>query len=199
MKQLLTILIAIIICLTTSAQMTESEVLDHRSDHLKELVDPEQGMLSEEEITSFGGLDYFEFDSTYQITAIFQKSKGKKFEMPTSTERLPVYRRFGYITFTINGKNCKLEVYQNMSLKKKKEFKDYLFIPFRDATSRIEAYGGGRYLDVKIPKGNSIQLDFNLAYNPYCAYSNHYSCPIPPIENTLKVSILAGEKTPLAH
>ncbi|MDG1428784.1 MAG: DUF1684 domain-containing protein, partial [Crocinitomicaceae bacterium] len=74
-----------------------------------------------------------------------------------------------------------------------------LFIPFRDKTSRHETYGGGRYLDVQIPDRDMMHLDFNLAYNPYCAYSHRYSCPIPPEENTLNVSILAGEKTPLAH
>lgn len=196
MKKILTIILSII-CFAISAQMTEPELLEHRSDHLSELLDPEQKMLNEEEIKSFGGLDYFYFDSTYQITATFKKSKGKKFEMPTSTERLPIYRRYGLITFVFQGKECTLEVYQNMALRKKKKYKNYLFIPFRDETSRNETYGGGRYLDVEIPKGELIELDFNLAYNPYCAYSHRYSCPIPPDENTLKISILAGEKTPM--
>ena len=86
-----------------------------------------------------------------------------------------------------------------MALRKKKEYKDYLFIPFRDGTSRMETYGGGRYLDLRIPKGKTILVDFNLAYNPYCAYSHRYSCPIPPEINTLNVRILAGEKTPFGH
>ena len=86
-----------------------------------------------------------------------------------------------------------------MALRKEEGFEDYLFIPFRDGTSRIETYGGGRYLDVRIPDGKELLIDFNLAYNPYCAYSHRYSCPIPPVVNTLDVKIIAGEKTPIGH
>tara|TARA_Y100000385_G_scaffold289857_1_gene360723 strand:- start:10628 stop:11224 length:597 start_codon:yes stop_codon:yes gene_type:complete len=182
-----------------SAQMSEDEILEHRAAHSKGLMDPEKKVLRQDEIEEFGGLDYFQFDSTYQITATFKKSKGKKFEMPTSTDRLPVYRRYGYITFQHENHTCTLEVYQNIALKRKKQYRKSLFIPFRDKTSRRETYGGGRYLDAQIPDSEMMQLDFNLAYNPYCAYSHRYSCPIPPEENTLNVSILAGEKTPLAH
>ena len=81
----------------------------------------------------------------------------------------------------------------------RKDYKDYLFIPFRDVTSGKETFGGGRFLDARIPKNDTLLIDFNLNYNPYCAYSERYSCPIPPTENTLKVSILAGEKVPVGH
>jgi uncharacterized protein (DUF1684 family) len=86
-----------------------------------------------------------------------------------------------------------------MALKKQKEYKKYLFIPFRDLTSGKESYGGGRYIDTEIPAGETLILDFNRAYNPYCAYSHRYSCPIPPEENTLKVEIRAGEKVPVGY
>ncbi|MFT5778952.1 MAG: hypothetical protein ACI837_001909 [Crocinitomicaceae bacterium] len=181
------------------AQKSSSEIQIHRAEHITSLTDTAAHVLNFEEVQSFGGLDYFDFDSTYQITATFKKSKGKIFEMPTSTERLPKYRRYGIIEFTHAGTKCRLEVYQNMVLKKSKEHKDYLFIPFRDGSSSKDSYGGGRYLDVKIPKGKELLIDFNLAYNPYCAYSHRYSCPIPPAANTLNVSINAGEKTPMAH
>ena len=74
-------------------------------------------------------------------------------------------------------------------------YENYLFIPFRDITSGDETYGGGRYLDFRIPETDSVTIDFNLSYNPYCAYNHKYSCPIPPAENSLPVKILAGEKT----
>lgn len=183
----------------TFGQLSESEVQEKRKRHAEELADSTLGVLNADEINEFGGLDYFAFDSTFQIEATFIKKKGKRFEMPTSTERLPIYRRFGIIQFTINDSLYELEVYQNMALRKKKGFKDYLFIPFRDNTSRHETYGGGRYLDIRIPKGETLLVDFNLAYNPYCAYSYRYSCPIPPKVNTLNVSIRAGEKTPFGH
>lgn len=181
------------------AQLTEQEVLAQRETHVKELSDTAYGVLNQKEVDEFEGLDYFDFDSEFQINATFTKDKGKVFEMLTTTERKPKYRRFGYVDFEVNGKKCRLEVYQNMGLKKQKEYRDYLFIPFRDGTSRNETYGGGRYLDVRIPSGKTILLDFNLAYNPYCAYSYRYSCPIPPECNTLTTKIEAGEKTPLGH
>jgi uncharacterized protein (DUF1684 family) len=198
MKNIL--LILFIFCTEiASAQMSHEGILLHRREHLAELGDTAAHVLDLDEIESFGGLDYFDFDSTYQLKVKFKKSMGKTFEMPTSTDRLPVYRRYGVIEFTVDGVICTLEVYQNMALRKEEGFKDYLFIPFRDATSSSESYGGGRYLDVKIPKKKEMLVDFNLAYNPYCAYSHRYSCPIPPAVNTLKVSISAGEKTPMAH
>jgi uncharacterized protein (DUF1684 family) len=192
-------LLFLLISNLTFGQLSESDVLEKRKIHAEELGDSTMGVLNAEEISEFEGLDYFEFTSTFQIEATFTKKKGRRFKMPTSTDRLPVYRRYGLIQFTINDSLYELEVYQNMAIRKEKGFKDYLFIPFRDNTSRNETYGGGRYLDVRIPEGKTLLLDFNLAYNPYCAYSYRYSCPIPPKVNTLNVSIRAGEKTPFGH
>ena len=192
-------LLFLLISNLTFGQLSESDVLEKRKIHAEELGDSTMGVLNAEEISEFEGLDYFEFTSTFQIEATFTKKKGRRFKMPTSTDRLPVYRRYGLIQFTINDSLYELEVYQNMAIRKEKGFKDYLFIPFRDNTSRNETYGGGRYLDVRIPEGKTLLLDFNLAYNPYCAYSYRYSCPIPPKVNTLNVSIQAGEKIPFGH
>ncbi len=170
-----------------------------RHKHSDELIDPSAQILTDSEIDHFRGLDYFDINENYRIHATIKKSKGKKFKMPTSTDRTPIYRRYGYVYFKINDELCTLTVYQNMELMKKKGYEDYLFIPFRDATSTVETYGGGRYLDLRIPTSDQIQIDFNLSYNPYCAYSYRYSCPIPPEENKLKVRIEAGEKTPFGH
>ena len=114
--------------------------------------------------------------------------------MATSTDRTPVYRRFGYIYFTIDKIQYQLTVYQNIALMKDKELKNYLFIPFRDLTSAKTAYGGGRYIDFNIPSSTNVKIDFNTAYNPYCAYSPRFYCPIPPKENSLPIAIEAGEK-----
>lgn len=180
-------------------QKTEVETLAERADKEALLKDSSTHMLDSLELAAFIGLDYYDFDTNYQVAATFKKDKGPKFEMPTSTDRLPIYRRYGYVTFSIDSVEYTLTVYQNMELRKDKEYKDYLFIPFRDATSTKTTYGGGRYLDARIPDGNLMVLDFNQAYNPYCAYSHLFSCPVPPKENTLKVPIEAGEKIPLAH
>ncbi|MEI9956742.1 MAG: DUF1684 domain-containing protein [Ferruginibacter sp.] len=90
-----------------------------------------------------------------------------------------------------------LTVYQSKSLTKNDQYKDYLFIPFTDATSGDESYGSGRYIDILTTdiKNNTVTIDFNKAYNPYCAYTTGYNCPIPPRENYLIVAVKAGEKS----
>ena len=183
------------------AQLTETEITEMRKQHLYELTDTNYHYLNTEEISNFQGLDYYPFDTSFQLSATFDKDTGKKFKMQTSTSRLPIYRRFGYLYFTIDSVSCRLTVYQNMDLLKqnRKEYKNYLFIPFKDKTTRISTYGGGRFLDFQKPKSSTVNLDFNMSYNPYCAYTYRYSCPIPPEENTLNVPIKAGEKIPLGH
>ena len=199
MRYLSLLLTAFCIVNYTFSQKTENEIVEIRKDHKLLLLDSTQNMLTSQEIANFNGLDYFEFDSEFQIEAKFKKKKGKKFEMATSTDRKPFYRRYGYIYFRIDGVDCKLEVYQNIALKRNPEYKNYLFIPFKDGTSALTTYGGGRFMDVERTKEKTILIDFNLAYNPYCVYSYRYSCPIPPKCNTLKVDIRAGEKTPIGH
>lgn len=190
------------LCLTVTSvqgQLTKEEIEQSRKDHLTHLTDTSFHLLNQEEIDAFPGLDYFEFDKQFQVVAKFTKDKGRKFKMPTSTERLPVYRRYGFLDFEIDGKACRLEIYQSMSLKRQKEYKNYLFLPFKDATAPHLTYGGGRFIETEIPEGDEMLIDFNTAFNPYCAYSPRYSCPIPPEQNTLDVEIRAGEKVPLAH
>jgi len=114
--------------------------------------------------------------------------------MKTSTERTPIYVKYGEVQFTIEGQPLKLNVYRHIELSKKKEFKEYLFLPFSDLSSGNESYIGGKYIDLKIPKGNTIAIDFNTSYNPYCAYNHKYSCPKVPLENDLNIEILAGVK-----
>jgi hypothetical protein len=148
-----------------------------------------------EKMADFKGLPYFPIDYTYYVKAIFKKiKKGKWFKMPTTTDRIAWYRRFAVLEFELEGKKYTLTAYQNQDLIRRPEYKDYLFIPFRDLTSNKETYGGGRYIDLRMPDGDTIILDFNLAYNPYCAYNYKYSCPIPPKENTLDMEIRAGEQ-----
>lgn len=98
---------------------------------------------------------------------------------------MPVYVKYGDLYFSINGKDFKLNVFQNQELISDPEYYNYLFLPFTDLTNGETTYSGGRYLDLRIPEGDSILLDFNKAYNPFCAYSCDYSCPIVPAENDL--------------
>src|SRR6188768_1101399 len=104
---------------------------------------------------------------------------------------------FSSIHFTINDTAVTLNIYQSQDLMTMQQYKDHLFIPFTDATSGEETYESGRYIDLEIKDiaNDKVLIDFNKAYNPYCAYvSGKYNCPIPPSENRLTVTIRAGEK-----
>ncbi|MEN9997376.1 MAG: hypothetical protein RI922_366 [Bacteroidota bacterium] len=195
----LTILLSLFYINSFNAQTDEDSLIELRIVRMGEMIDSSSHILNAEEQKSFEGLQFFKVDSSFRVTAKFTKEVGKKFEMPTSTERKPIYRQFGFIEFSLEGKASKLYVYQNMALRHKKEYKDYLFIPFRDATNGNETYGGGRYLDFKKTTNTEVVVDFNTVYNPYCVYSHRYSCPIPPAENTLTVPIHAGEKVPVGY
>jgi uncharacterized protein (DUF1684 family) len=103
------------------------------------------------------------------------------------------------VTFNLKGNAYRLNVYQNQDLMKKEGFEDYLFLPFLDDTNGEESYGGGRYIDLGIPEGDEVVIDFNKAYNPYCAYNEKYSCPIVPRENYLDLKVEAGVKAFQKH
>jgi len=143
----------------------------------------------------FNGLDFYPITEKYIVEATFKRTKKSKvFKMKTTTARTPLYKKYGELYFSIDGKSLVLSVYQNLELIKNPEYKDYLFLPFSDLTCGNESYIGGRYLDIKIPKSKKIIINFNKAYNPYCAYHYKYSCPIVPLENDLDIEIRAGVK-----
>jgi len=151
--------------------------------------------LTKADLASFKTLDFYPINEKYFVVAQFTRTaKEKPFEMQTSTDRKPVYVKYGEVEFTLDGKALKLNVYRNIELSKQKKYKDYLFLPFSDLTSGNESYIGGKYIDLKIPKDNTIAIDFNTSYNPYCAYNHIYSCPKVPLENDLNVDIKAGVK-----
>ena len=156
-------------------------------------------ILNEKEREKIESLAYFPVDTNWRIDAILEKDKGKRFKMPTSTDRTPTYRRYGWINIETADTTFRLAAYQNLELKGKK-YKDYLFIPFKDSNAPNTTYGAGRYVEVYKQKGKEkILIDFNTAYNPYCAYSYRYSCPITPEVNHLIFPINAGEKNPIMH
>lgn len=142
----------------------------------------------------FKGLPFYKIDSAYTVTAkIIRTVDSKPFEMQTTTDRKPEYVVFAVATFKIKGKPYKLNIYKSYE-PSKPEYEDYLFLPFTDETSGNNSYAGGRFIDLRIPEGDEIVIDFNQAYNPYCAYNYKYSCPIPPSENHLQIRIEAGVK-----
>jgi uncharacterized protein (DUF1684 family) len=143
-------------------------------------------------------MHFFTVNEKYRVPARFEKvENGSWFQMPTSGKMKQVYRVYGVLSFKINNTPVKLNVYQSQSLMQSEQYKNYLFLPFTDATTGNETYESGRYIDISTAdiKDNQVLIDFNKAYNPYCAYvSGRYNCPIPPKENNMTVAIRAGEK-----
>lgn len=171
----------------------KERVLAFRVDMNKKFSDPLTSPLAEAEIEAFKKLKYYAFDHKYLVEAQFiPNKKAKKFKMKTTTDRKPLYSKFAKIKFELKGELYVLDVYQNLGLIQKEGYEDYLFIPFTDLTNGESTYGGGRYLDFRMPKGETVEIDFNLAYNPYCAYNYKYSCPIVPLEDHIPTRVEAG-------
>lgn len=187
-------------CLSQTEADLIKEIKDHQAEENNNFSDPETSILEETDLAKFKALDFYPIDLKYRVKAKLVRTPNEKpFKMRTTTERLPEYVKYGEAHFTIDGEKLKLNVYKSTSEPKDPKYKDYLFIPFTDYTSGDGAYGGGRYVDAWIPEGDILVIDFNKAYNPYCAYNKKYSCPIPPRENDLKIRIEAGVKDFGAH
>lgn len=146
-----------------------------------------------ENVAEYKGLNWFAPDKNYQIKARLIPVENKKMiELPTSDGKTKRYMEYAYAEFKLDGKEHRLLILEIIDMG---PYKGTLFLAFGDETSARETYGAGRYLDVKKPRGqNSILLDFNEAYNPYCAYNDNFSCPLPPPENLLTIPVRAGEK-----
>jgi len=135
-------------------------------------------------------LSYFPVDPSYSAPAVLKLSEDRPvFEMPTSTGKLRKMERVGVLEFTLGGETRSLGAFIEAGSRVTR-----LFVPFSDLTSGTETYAAGRYLDLD-PTGTGIyEIDFNRAYNPYCAYNDSFDCPYPPSSNRLKVPIRAGER-----
>ncbi len=155
----------------------------------------EKSPLTENDLANFTELSFFPIDTTYTVKAKIERIKdAKPFKMQTTTDRLPIYVLFAIASFELNGKNYSLEIYQNENLMNSTIDKNYIFLPFTDMSNGKTSYEGGRYIDLEVPKGDELIIDFNQAYNPYCAYNPKFSCPIPPKQNHLDTFIEAGVK-----
>lgn len=152
--------------------------------------------LTKKDRKTFRGLNFFDFDPTFVVTAELKRTPDTEFfNMKTTTSRLSKERIFGIVTFVINNETYNLNVYQGEENMQTTGLEDYLFLPFLDDTNGEGSYAGGRYIDLRIPEGNIIVIDFNEAYNPYCDYNEKFSCPIVPRVNYLPIEVKAGLKT----
>ena len=195
-----TILILLLFIFSAQAQTFygSADVKAFREGRDKDFRNPAQTPLKAEDFTSFKGLNYFAEDKKFVVSAKFKKSKDEKyFLMPTSNGTTKKYIKLGVLKFNLDGKDYTLNAYQSemIVLSKSSPYKNLLFIPFKDLTNSKKSYPGGRYLNIVLPAGDKAILNFNLAYNPSCAYgSDKFSCPLPPKDNFLQAEIKAGEK-----
>jgi len=170
-----------------SAEVFQKETNEHYSDE-------ESSPLLKEDLINFKGLSFYKIDSQFIVVAKINRiEKIKPFKMKTTTDRRLEYVVYAVATFELNDAEHTLNIYKSYGTSKP-EYEDYLFLPFTDETSGNDTYGGGRFIDLRIVEGSEMVIDFNQAYNPYCAYNHGYSCPIPPKENHLKTRIEAGVK-----
>jgi len=155
--------------------------------------DASKSPLKPKDLKTFSSLSFFPIDSSFVVKAkLIPTPNSVYFDMKTTTERVSKERVFGILSFRLSDQNVELNVYQGLDSTDSKS--NYLFLPFLDDTNGFSTYGGGRYMDLTVPKTDSIWLDFNTAYNPYCAYNERYSCPIVPRENYIPLKVKAGVK-----
>ncbi len=145
-----------------------------------------QSPLTREQKQDFHGLQYFPENDSLRLEVKVDEFENKQtFEMQTSTGDVQIYEKFGKFRFEVDGEEAELTIYQSQH---------GFFLPFVDTLAGKETYPAGRYLEPEPLPGGHFIVDFNIAYNPYCAYNEMWSCPITPAENRLKVAIRAGEK-----
>jgi len=169
-----------------------SELTEFRAEKDRFFRDHPSSPLTDDQRVAFEGLSYFDEDPALVVRAALETDgvdTAEAIDMQTSTGGTQTYRRAGIARFEVDGEATQATLYASDDM-------DELFLPFRDGTSGRETYGAGRYLEVEPPGADgAVEIDFNLAYNPYCAYNPEWSCPIPPGENWLAVPIRAGERS----
>lgn len=159
--------------------------------------DLERSPLPPDQVADFDSVPRYGYNPDFRVKARWVVSpKEKPFELKTTTERKPRYQKLGALHFRLLDADVELPVYVNVEPARKPTPTDHVFIPFTDLSNGHTTYMGGRYMDMEMAlfEQDSIMLDFNVAYNPYCVYSERYSCPIPPPENYIPVFIAAGAR-----
>lgn len=197
-KKLLYILIPIIIIITIynlnsdeSSQIYQQQVADVRMERIRYLKESESSPFQQFKV-KYQPLEFFPVNPVYKVRANLERiEKPTRLQIKNSDGSTDAYSKFAYASFKLNNQSLKLLILKPAGFG---ALPNTYFTAFADETSGTSTYGGGRYLDLEIDKSDNIEIDFNLAYNPYCAYTSEYSCPLPPPENILPLSILAGEK-----
>lgn len=175
-------------------QRYEEKMATFRKKYKEDFIREERSPLKAKDT---GFIRFYPINSNYAVWAELSLTPNAPvFDMLTHSGKKQQYRQYAIATFKIKSKIYNLNIYQSLKLIAKEEMKDHLFLPFNDLTNYKSTFGGGRYIDLSVIdiRNNKILLDFNKCYNPYCAYKEGYSCPIPPSENRLNTRIEAGEQ-----
>ena len=172
------------------------EIRNFQKKENADFLNPDKSPLSKEDRLAFEGHSFYPIDPEYRVIADFVATpEAKPFPLATSKGTTKLYRKLGDLKFNLKGQALSLEVYQQIKRFTLPGEKTYLFLPIIDKTTGVETYGAGRYMHYEgIPEGNKWVIDFNKAYNPYCAYSDNYECPVVPNPNHLPIAIRAGVK-----
>lgn len=170
-------------------------VMEHRKNIDELFADEKTSPLTSGDRTKFKNVEYFDIDKNYSVGARIVKFDSIKIiEIQHTRNRKYPFIRWGMAHFKLMNDSCHLIIYKVAGKDESETRNKMLFIPFRDASNGVETYPGGRYLDIETPKDSLTNIDFNLAYNPNCAYSDTWSCPLVPAENTLQQVVRAGAK-----
>lgn len=182
-------------CINKSYGQKYTQLIEaHRTNYKKEFLQDDHSPLKKQDLKY---LRFFKPDIAYRVIANFTSIHDTVgFDMQTHSGKIKKYFVYGSLSFKMQDKTFTLFIYYSKELAQKEGLEDYLFLPFTDVTNSVSTFGGGRYLDFKIKdiQNNTLVIDFNKCYNPYCAYADGYSCPIPPTENDISIKIEAGEK-----
>ncbi|MFK8104086.1 MAG: DUF1684 domain-containing protein [Saprospiraceae bacterium] len=191
----LTLLMTTVFLFGQSRKAFKKSIKAHRKAYMEDFLKEERSPIKNKKDLKY--LKFYKAKRAYQVTASFERTpQASSFDMATYSGVTKKYVKYGIASFELNGKTYQLAIYQSTFLRKMEKYKDHLFLPFKDWTNGEKTYGGGRYIDLKMSdiQDGKVVLDFNKCYNPWCAFSDGYSCPIPPQENHLEVAIKAGEK-----
>jgi len=181
-------LLLLLISLKSFAQDYPAQIAAFRKNYMNDFLEDKNSPLKKEDLQY---LQFYDADSTYRVKAKYQLAQNPQtFIMPVFSGTGRQYAPYAVLTFTLKNKPMQLTVYRSLA------HKDYVLLLFNDETNGKETYGGGRYIDMSENefKNGEVTLDFNKAYNPYCAFSAGYSCPKPPDGNNLNIAVQAGEK-----
>ena len=170
------------------------EIANHRDKYITDFVNDERGPLDKSDVKD---MHFYKAEKSLKCECDYKVTPDSKpFPMSTYSGMTKPFRQHGVATCMINNKAVKVHVYASLRTQAMPGYENHLFLPFKDHTNGESTYGGGRYIDLETTdiKDGKVVIDFNKCYNPWCAYSDGYNCPIPPIENHFTTAILAGEK-----